>query len=65
MAEQKMCMYCAKWDDITRLTPLFEKGKTHVEYYCDGCYPSVKDNLLNLPYSSVYTWGTKGQGRIL
>lgn len=26
----------AKWDDITRLTKLFEKNKTNVDYYCNG-----------------------------
>lgn len=25
-----------KWDDITRLTKLFEKNKTNVDYYCNG-----------------------------
>lgn len=61
MAERKMCLYCAKWDDITNLTPLFEEGKTHVSYYCDRCVTHVKHNLLKLPYHSLFTWGKKGQ----
>lgn len=65
MSEQKMCLYCAKWDDVTRLTPLFEKGKTNIDYFCDRCLPAVKNNLRKLPYSSLFTWGTKGQDRIL
>lgn len=55
-----MCMYCAKWDDMSNMTPLYEKGKDHVEYYCDGCVNSVKNNLYKLPYHHLFTWGTKG-----
>lgn len=60
MTERKMCEFCAGWDDLSNLTPLFEKDKTNVSYYCDRCFPNVKSNLLKLPYSSLFTWGKKG-----
>ncbi|MFY0779485.1 hypothetical protein AB1K18_04170 [Peribacillus simplex] len=52
--------FCAVWDDLSNLTTLFEQGKANVSYYCDRCMPSVKTNLLKLPYSSLFKWGQKG-----
>ncbi|MFJ7855320.1 hypothetical protein ACIQX3_21515 [Peribacillus frigoritolerans] len=61
MREKKMCMYCAKWEEVSNLTPLYEKGKDYVNYYCNRCMPAVKANLRKFPYHSLFTWGTKGQ----
>ena len=60
MTEKKMCLYCAHWYHFSVMTPLYEQGKTYIEYYCERCTPAVKDNLMKLPYWSLYTWGNKG-----
>ncbi|MDF1995795.1 hypothetical protein [Peribacillus frigoritolerans] len=59
--ERKMCLYCAKWDNISDMTPLYEQGKERAEYYCERCVTHVKINLRKLPYHHLFTWGTKGQ----
>jgi hypothetical protein len=60
MPERKMCTYCGKWHDFSVMTPLFEQGKTYIEYYCEGCWETVRDNVFNLPYSHLFSWGVTG-----
>ncbi|MBD8591642.1 MULTISPECIES: hypothetical protein [Peribacillus] len=60
MTERKMCLYCAQWYHFSVMTPLYEQGKTYIAYYCERCTPAVKDNLMKLPYRSLFTWGNKG-----
>lgn len=54
-------MYCAKWQPAEEMTPLTEKGKNYVEWYCEKCTPEVKSNLRSLPWSEQYRWGKKGE----
>lgn len=58
---RQMCLYCAKWMEQEEMTPMTEKGKSKVEYYCPKCTPEVKSNLRKLPWSDLYIWGEKGQ----
>jgi hypothetical protein len=58
--ERKMCMYCAKYGNISDMTPLREHGKDYVNYYCPKCVDAVKINLRKLPYHHLFIWGTKG-----
>lgn len=37
-----------------------EKGKNHVNTYCDRCLPMVKEGLRTLPWYDVYSFGVKG-----
>lgn len=59
--ERKMCMFCAKWFDMSAMTPLYEQNKDHVSYYCERCVTHVKINLRKLHYHHLYTWGEQGQ----
>ena len=61
MSERKMCTYCARHYDMGTMTPLYEQGKDCIDWYCEDCRPAVKNNLAKLPYSRLFTWGTKGQ----
>ncbi|MFD6442320.1 hypothetical protein ACFWDG_21605 [Peribacillus sp. NPDC060186] len=36
LMDNKRCICTCQVDDITRLTKLFEKNKTNVDYYCNG-----------------------------
>ena len=63
MTEQKMCTYCAKWNDMGTMTPLYEQGRTYIDWYCEPCLPAVKINVAKLPYNHLFTWGTKGQDK--
>lgn len=58
-----MCMYCAKWINKEDATPMSEKGKVRIEYYCDRCLPEVKSNLRKLPWFTpdFYIFGKKEQ----
>jgi hypothetical protein len=59
--ERKMCLYCAKWHDMTVMTPLYEKGRDRADYYCERCVTHVKANLRKLHYHHLFTWGQRGQ----
>jgi hypothetical protein len=61
--ERKMCVYCGKWYSKALMIPLYEQGKDHVAWYCEKCQPAVKSNVAKLPYSHLFTWGTKGQDK--
>lgn len=60
MTERKMCVYCGRWYDMKTMTPLFEQGKDHIDWYCERCQPAVQGNLSKLPYSHLLKWGEKG-----
>ncbi|MFD4929770.1 hypothetical protein ACFWMS_12675 [Peribacillus butanolivorans] len=36
LMDNKRCICTCQVDDITRLTKVFEKNKTNVDYYCNG-----------------------------
>lgn len=55
-----MCTYCAKWFESKTMTPLYEKGKDFICFYCERCTPEVKDNIYKLPFYKLFTWGEKG-----
>lgn len=63
--EQKrlMCTYCAQWNDMAKMTPMFEQDKPHVNFYCEHCLPTVKKSVAQLPYSHLFKFGTKGEMR--
>ncbi len=61
--ERELCMYCGKWYSLETMTPLFERGKTSIKYYCERCYLDVKENIRSLPWYDSYSWGEKGQRR--
>lgn len=43
--ENKMCIYCAKWFPEEEMWSLKNK------LYCRKCYPTVYENVSNLPWN--------------
>lgn len=59
--EKVMCTYCAAWHAHKDMTPLYEKGKSEVCYYCPRCVSSVKKNIVHLPFKHLFKFGEKGE----
>jgi RNase P subunit RPR2 len=57
--KREMCIYCSKWLPLTEMIELHEKGKQHILYYCESCYPEVKSNLNSLPWKDEFTFYRK------
>lgn len=64
MSEPKLCLFCGRWYDMKTMTPMYEQGKTYIDWYCERCLPAVKSNVAKLPYSHLFTWGTMGQDKL-
>lgn len=64
----RMCTYCGKYFDNNEMTPLYEKDKNHIKYYCSRCIGDVKGNLYSygktIGYIGIpdfYKFGKKGE----
>lgn len=63
-----MCTYCGKRFPKDELTPLYERGKDFINYYCPRCLPDVKSNLRGYGKKlgqrgipDFYRFGEKGE----
>ena len=61
MNSNVMCDYCGKWFEKSEMTPLYEKNKPHVNYYCTTCIDTVRRNVNALPFRQLFTFGKKGE----
>lgn len=55
------CTYCGKWFPASTMTPMTEKRKKYVHYYCERCLPDVRGNIRSLPWADLFVIGEKGQ----
>lgn len=52
--------YCGRWFDLEDVTPMYEKNKPHVVYYCDLCLPDVKSGVRGIAHYHLFKFGQKG-----
>lgn len=53
-----MCTYCAKWYPTKVMTPMYERNREYVYYYCEKFVPVVKADTQHMTW---VTWGKKGE----
>lgn len=61
--KRQMCTFCAKWDEMAKMTPMFEHNRPIVNFYCEHCIGTVKKSVAKLPYSHLFKFGIKGEIR--
>lgn len=58
---KELCSYCGSVFDKDTMTPITEKGKPYVAWYCEEHFPQVKAEILKFPWYKRYTFGTRGK----